>query len=130
MAEDKEKRSRLSQDAKRFNELVDVFIERVIAGDYPVPSDFNLIRFLNIDPKTYQYYQDNAENHGYKEGFEKLRMFREDFWMKRSIEAKTATAAMFHLRQAKNGGYVDKQEKSNDPIKVEVVIKGCDNAFK
>ena len=123
-------RSKLSEEAKRFNARMRDFIQAVEDGVYEVPSDYNLTKFLDIRPNRLQYYKDNIDKHGYRDGFEQLRMFREDFWTKKSLEAKSSTSAIFHLKQPMNGGYTDKQDKSSDPIKVEVVIKGCEGAFK
>ena len=125
-----EKRGKLSEEAKKFNVKVDEFIELVETEVFPVPSDYNLIRFLDIKPARLKYYKEKADQHGYRDGFDKLQMYRESFWTKKSLDNKSATSAIFHLKQPMNGGYQDKQERSNDPIKVEVKITGCDNAFK
>jgi hypothetical protein len=124
------KNPKLSEEAKKFNAAVDDFIGESQAGKISVPSDYNLIKFLGIKTSRFKYYKEMSLQHGYCDGFEKLKMFRENYWMEKSLENKTQTSAIFHLKQPMNGGYVDKQEKSNDPIKVEVVIAGCDNAFK
>lgn len=128
MAEDK--RPRLSAAAMEFNDKIDEFIDRVEDGTYSVPSDYNLIRFLGIKTNRLKYYKDNIDQHGYRDGFEKLKMYREDFWTKKSLDKNTQTSAIFHLKQPMNGGYQDKQERSNDPIEIKVSINGCENAFK
>ena len=123
-------RSKLSEEAKVFNEKVGEFIKAVENDVYSVPSDYNLIQFLGIKSNKLQFYKENADKNGYRLGFDLLKLYREDFWTKKSLNKETSTSAIFHLKQPINGGYMDKQEKSNDPIKVEVVIKGCEGAFK
>lgn len=123
-------RAKLSEEAKIFNSKVDGFIEAVENDIYPVPSDYNLIQYLGIEPKRLRYYKDHIDQHGYRDGFEKLKLYRESFWSNMSLDQRKATSAIFHLKQPQNGGYQDKQDKSTDPIKVEVVIKGCEGAFK
>ncbi len=125
-----EKRNKLSEEAKTFNKKIDEFIDLVKDETYSVPSDYNLIRFLGITTSRLKYYKEKADQHGYRDGFDKLKMFRENYWTEKSLENKTSTSAIFHLKQPMNGGYQDKIERSNDPIKVEVMIKGCENAFK
>jgi len=128
MAEDK--RTRLSKEAQEFNAKMDDFIALVEDGTYEVPSDYNLCRFLGIKTNKFKYYKDMIDQHGYRDGFDKLKMFREDFWTKKSLKKDSATSAIFHLKQPINGGYQDKQERSNDPIEVKISINGCENAFK
>ena len=123
-------RAKLSEEAKVFNAKVEDFIKAVENEVYATPSDFNLIQFLGIKQNKLQYYKDNIDKHCYRAGFELLKMYREDFWTRKSLYKAAQTSAIFHLKQPMNGGYTDKQEKSNDPIKVEVVIKGCEGAFK
>jgi len=123
-------RSKLSEEAKVFNTKVDEFIKLVDSGVFAVPSDYNLITFLGIKTNRLKYYKEKADQHGYRDGFDKLKMYREDFWTQKSLDNKTQTSAIFHLKQPMNGGYQDKQERSTDPIKVEVMIKGCEGAFK
>ena len=123
-------RPMLTEEAKVFNAKIDEFIQAVEDGTYEVPSDYNLIQFLGIKTNKLRYYKDKMEQHGYTDGFEKLKLYRESFWSTLSLDQKKATSAIFHLKQPWNGGYQDKQDKSNDPIKVEVVIKGCEGAFK
>ena len=123
-------RSKLSEEAKVFNNRIADFIQAVEDGIYVEPSDYNLIQFLNIKPNRLRYYKDNIDKHGYRDGFDRLQLYRESYWTRKSLDKNTQTSAIFHLKQPWNGGYQDKQDKSNDPIKVEVVIKGCDNAFK
>lgn len=128
MAEDK--RARLSEEAKMFNAKVDEFIALVEDGTYEVPTDYNLMRFLDIKTKQLRYYREKSDQHGYRDGFDKLKMFREDFWVKKSLDKATQTSAIFQLKQPMNGGYMDKQERSTDPIEVKISINGCENAFK
>ena len=123
-------RSKLSEEAKVFNQKIDQFIALVEDETYSVPSDYNLISFLGINAGRLKKYKELMDKNGYREGFDKLTYYRENFWSKKSLDQKSATSAIFHLKQPQNGGYSDKQEKSNDPIKVEVVIKGCEGAFK
>lgn len=125
-----EKKTRLSKEAQEFNAKVEEFIKLVEDGVYLTPSNYNLIQFLGISTNRLNFYKEKADQNGYRAGLDKLKMFRENYWMEKSLENKTATSAIFHLKQPMNGGYVDKQEKSNDPIQVHVVINGCENAFK
>lgn len=125
-----EKKTRLSKEAQEFNAKVDDFIKLVEDGTFLTPSDYNLVKFLGITSSRLKFYKERADQNGYRAGFDTLKMFRENYWMEKSLENKTQTSAIFHLKQPMNGGYVDKQEKSNDPIQVQVTINGCENAFK
>ena len=124
------KRNKLTEEAKVFNAKIDKFIEACENGIIDVPSNYNLLRFLDVDSNRLRHYKENMDTQGYRSGFDKLTMYREDYWTRKSLEAKTATSAIFHLKQPMNGGYMDKQEKSNEPIEIKVTIAGCDNAFK
>ena len=122
--------NKLSEEAKIFNAKVDEFIGLVEDGTYQTPSKYNLIKFLGITMGRWTYYNEKADQHGYRDGLDKLKMYREDFWTRKSLDPKSYTSAIFHLKQPMNGGYQDKQEKSNDPIELKITINGCENAFK
>lgn len=132
-----DRRPRLSKEASIFNSNIDTFIQLVENGAIPIPSDYALLEFLKSAMPEYEVttaridaYKEEAEVHGFGEGFKKLRMYREHFWEMKSTDTKTATSAIFHLKQPENGGYQDKQDKSGEPVEVKVIINGCSDAFK
>lgn len=132
-----DRRPRLSKEASIFNAAIDDFVKAVEIGQFDIPSDYNLLVFLREAMPDYDVstarlaaYREEAEVHGFGEGFNKLRMFREHFWEVKSLDNRSATTAIFHLKQPENGGYQDKQDKSNAPVEVKVTINGCSDAFK
>lgn len=117
-----------------FKEAVNRFAEHLHMCRSAVPSDLELLEFINSDI-VYGLYEDDesveeitapeleeamrAEENA--AAVAKLRMIREDHYLKvMDREPKATTGAIFALKQPKNGGYSDKQEVST---KKELTIK-------
>lgn len=105
--------------------LIDKYIEAVEAGTYQYPTDYNLCKFLGVSPDTIERMRKGEDTYkGYAEPLKKLRLYREDFYLRRGD-----TMAVFALKQRQNGGYTDKPVEDKAPQKIEVVIKGAKDAF-
>lgn len=122
-------------------EILDKYMEEFIQkceSDGMIPSDYELMRYINCSPATLDRYRRGGKEgetyHGYDEPFKKLLTYREHRLL-RQLEASKGnnTAAIFQLKQAKNGGYTDNPITTGDQgatltIKVEGV--GGLEAFK
>ena len=111
-----------------FAEAVDEFGKYLNAHPQFVPSDYQLLEFINSDI-VYGEYQDDedveeidaldletlmkAEEN--TAAMTKLKMIRENFYLRAMArEPKASTSAIFALKQPKNGGYSDKQEVTSE----------------
>lgn len=101
------------------------FIQEVKNGNIKLPTDYELLEYLNISYGTYEEitnskggYADNA----YSLALKKLTAFREQFFLELSANRETATMAIFALKQPKNGGYSDRQKDDKTPQQINVTI--------
>lgn len=86
-----------------------------------IPSDWELMKFLNISVTTLETYENEGHNEedrergtykGYSIPLKKLVKYRESRLLKQLETTKgNNTAAIFQLKQKKNGGYVDVQQE-------------------
>lgn len=122
------------KSAEQLAQRLDEFImqcERIRSS----PDDFALCAFLGVSPATLdRYYRDDGGKYpGFGEALKKIVAYREAR-LARMIEANPRAAGgyIFLLKQAKNGGYVDKPtvqiEAQELTIKTDGV--GGDDAFK
>lgn len=82
-----------------------------------IPSDWELMKFLNVSATTLETYENEGHNEedrekgtykGYSQPIKKLIKYRESRLLKQLETTKgNNTAAIFQLKQKKNGGYVD-----------------------
>lgn len=131
-------RVRSVESADILDKYIDEFIS-ICQKEDKVPSDYELLQFLNISPATMERFQRGGKEegdtyYGYDAPFKKLRLYREHRLLKQLEASKgNNTAAIFQLKQAKNGGYTDNPITTGDQgatltIKVEGV--GGLEAFK
>ncbi len=123
-------------------ELLDKYMEEFIAmceKDDKIPSDYELMRFLNVSPTTLDVYRKGGEKegdtyYGYQAPFKKLLSYREHRLLRQLEHSKgNNTAAIFQLKQPKNGGYTDNpittgEQGATVTLKIEGV--GGIDAFK
>lgn len=109
-----------------------MFMDEVEAGNIAVPSDYRLAKYLGVAPQTVVNWSRDKDR--YPKHFAELKVlipFREDFYLRKAqSNEKNNAFYIFCLKQAKNGGYADKQEKSVDPIRLDVTINGVKDAFR
>lgn len=126
------------QSAEILDKYMDDFIQ-MCEREGMIPSDYELMRFLSVSPTTLDVYRKGGEKasdayYGYQAPFKKLTLYRENRLLKQLEKSKgNNTAAIFQLKQAKNGGYTDNpittgEQGATLTIKVEGV--GGLDAFK
>ena len=104
---------RAIESAEQLAQKVDEYIAKNTldneTGVVP-PTDYDLCKFLGISSSTLNNYQRDVDTYpGYLEALKKLVDYREQYFVTLSLKnPKAAGAAIFALKQAKNGGYVDK----------------------
>lgn len=110
---------------------IDEFIAACENGEIDKPTDYRLCNFLGVSPDTLGNWVKNKDDKytGYAAELKKLELFREHFWLTVADDAKRQTMAIFALKQPKNGGYQDKQEKHIDDIKLDITLNGVKDAF-
>lgn len=112
------------------------FIDAVNAGSIDIPDDYRLCEFLGITHETYDRWLDNSDKYegkytAYGDVLRKnMTPYREHWYLQEAKNSKNPAFQIFCLKQAKNGGYVDKETKSFEPVKLEVSINGVKNAFE
>jgi len=125
------------QDAEALARVVEEYIkyhqEQCLDHVY-VPSDYDFCRFAGIGVSTYYAYLADSETYpGYSEAVKKLTAYREDFYANLSIaNPKAAGAAIFALKQPKNGGYADKPTVNIEARELKIVHGNgmTDDSFK
>jgi hypothetical protein len=99
-----------------------------------VPSDFDFCKYAGIGVSTYYaYIADGDKYPGYSEAVKKLTAYREDFYANLSImNPRAAGAAIFALKQRKNGGYEDKPTVQVEARELKIVHGDgmTDDSFK
>lgn len=118
---------------------IDEFISLVESGGIDIPDDYSLSSFLGVSTVTLDKYfndglqedRDKGDNNTYK-GYslilKKIRDYREHWYSVQAIKNPKLTGhCAFALKQAKNGGWTDKQEtvQSGD-IKLQISLTGAD----
>ena len=102
-----------------------------------IPSDWELCKFLNISPSLLSNYQRGEEAgetyKGYNVPLKRLQQFREHRLLELlERDPKASTAAIFQLKQQKNGGYTDAPQAGDSSATVTLRIEGVGGveAFK
>jgi len=121
---------------------IDNFIDKCEKSGI-IPSDWELMKFLDISVTTLECYEregrteDEKEREtykGYSTPLKKLVKYRESRLLKQLEATKgNNTAAIFQLKQSKNGGYVDiptDTSNSNATLTLKIEGVGGIDAFK
>jgi hypothetical protein len=126
------------KDADHLARVVDDYINYNIScnqGDnIKLPTDYDFCTFAGIGISTYYQYQEDKETYkGYTEALKKLTAYRESFFSELSIRnPKASGAAIFQLKQRKNGGYEDKPTVQVEARELKIVHGNgmTDDSFK
>ena len=99
----------------------------VCEKDDVIPDRANMCLYLGISYDLYNDYENNRD--GKYEGFEsvlKKAQARREAWLVRWLASnpKSSVPAIFLLKQAQNGGYVDKPIIQTEDVKINVKING------
>lgn len=129
-------RPRSVESAEILDKYIDDFVQKC-EKDNIIPSDYELLGFLNISASTLERFQRGGKEgetyHGYDAPFKKLKAYREHRLL-RQLEASRGnnTAAIFQLKQAKNGGYTDNPITTGEQATITLKIDGVGgvDAFK
>lgn len=116
----------------KLDKFITEFIDKCRATGM-IPSDYELCRFLQISPSTLDaYWRDGEEGstyHGYSIPLKKLQQFREHRLLDMlEREPKSSTAAIFQLKQIKNGGYTDSPLNAGEGATITLKIQGVGGA--
>ena len=111
-----------------FSALIDGFITHCRQDLDIIPSDYALLEYIkqhsavSISPRTLDsYYTDTSR--GYCDAIKKLIAYREHRLLQRMQDNPRETSAcIFTLKQARSGGYIDKQQVAGNG-EIEVVVK-------
>jgi hypothetical protein len=115
------------KDAEHLARVVDDYINYNIScntGDnIKLPTDYDFCKFAGIGISTYYQYQEDKDTYkGYTEALKKLTAYRESYFSELSIRnPKASGAAIFQLKQRKNGGYADKPLISVEARELKIV---------
>lgn len=122
------------QTAQELDKHIDNFIEKCEKHGV-IPSDWELMKFLDISVTTLECYEQEGRTEeekesgrykGYSTPLKKLIKYRESRLLKQLEATKgNNTAAIFQLKQRKNGGYVDvPTDTSNSNATLTLKIEG------
>jgi len=115
------------QDAEALARVVDDYINYNISrneNDINPPTDYDFCSFAGISSSTLDNYKKGDEDTypGYLRALKKLTLYREQYFVKLSVtNPKAAGAAIFALKQPKNGGYMDKPVISVEARELKIV---------
>lgn len=122
--------------AEELGKRIDAFIQAVQSGDIAQPTDYRLCEFLGISVDTLERYtkrdKDTGEEKdiykGYAEQLKKLLAFREDWYLSQAVaNPRSQTINIFALKQAKNGGWIDRQQvDGNGKLDLSISLKTPD----
>lgn len=123
------------------SQTLDAFMEdfiRMCEKEDKIPSDWALQKFLCVSPATLDRYRRGGKEetdtyYGYDEPFKKLLAYREHRLLRQLEQSKgNNTAAIFQLKQAKNGGYTDNPIVTGEQATLTLKIEGVGGieAFK
>lgn len=130
------------ENVKELDKHIDNFIE-MCEENAMIPSDWELMKFLNISATTLECYETEGRTEeerergtykGYSNPLKKLTRYREHRLLGQLEATKgNNTAAIFQLKQKKNGGYVDiPTDTGNNSVTLTLKIEGVGGieAFK
>ena len=130
-AQDKPRRGpgqpRKIKDADHLARVVEEYINYNIScnqdDNIKLPTDYDFCNFAGIGISTYYQYQEDKETYkGYTEALKKLTAYRENYFSELSIRnPKASGAAIFQLKQKKNGGYEDKPTVQVEARELKIV---------
>ena len=98
-----------------------------------IPSDWNLVKFAGMSVRTLERYMASQGRYAaYDPGAVVLKKYREHWFARAALEARNPAAALFALKQPKNGGWSDVQTVKQDSTLHVVVggVGGSGDAFK
>jgi hypothetical protein len=114
--------------------LIDEFIA-LCENSGMIPSDYQLTKFLDISPATLDRYYNARDNYNADKGqdniykgfdvpLKKLIQYREDRLLQQlEGNPKLTAGAIFQLKQAHSGGYVDRPVNDNSNATVDITVK-------
>lgn len=122
------------ETAQELDKHIDNFIDKCEKQGI-IPSDWELMKFLDISVTTLETYEKEGHSEedrergtykGYSQPLKKLIKYRESRLLKQLETTKgNNTAAIFQLKQAKNGGYIDvPTDTSNSNATLTLKIEG------
>lgn len=117
---------RAIESAEQLSEKIDEYIAKNTRenenGVVP-PTDYDLCKFLGISSSTLNNYQRDVDTYpGYLDALKKLVDYREQFYVTLSLKnPKAAGAAIFALKQKKNGGYEDKPTMQVEARELKII---------
>jgi hypothetical protein len=111
-----------------FSQLIDGFISHCRQDLDIIPSDYALLEYIkqhsavSISPRTLDsYYTDTTK--GYCDALKRLIAYREHRLLQRMQDNPRETSGcIFTLKQARSGGYIDRQQVAGNG-EIEVVVK-------
>jgi hypothetical protein len=113
---------------EEFTALIDGFITHCRQDLDIIPSDYALLEYIrqnspvSISPRTLDsYYTDTSR--GYCDALKRLIAYREHRLLQRMQDNPRETSGcIFTLKQARSGGYIDRQQVAGNG-EIEVVVK-------
>lgn len=116
------------RSAEELGEKILEFMDYCTETD-TIPTDYQLCKHLGISIDTLERYTREPDKYkGYAEQLKKLVTFREDWFLQQAQRnPKAATISIFALKQAKNGGYVDKPIVNVEAKELKVITDGVGN---
>ena len=125
--------TRKIESAEMLGKHIRYFIAKC-ENDGLIPSDYELLKFLNVSVATLDRYRAGEGTYkGDEEPLKNLQAYREHRLL-RQLEDKNANSAgaIFQLKQAKNGGYTDAPQGNDSGATVTLRIEGVGGveAFK
>ena len=115
------------KDAEHLARVVEEYINYNIScnqdDNIKLPTDYDFCNFADIGISTYyKYLEDEDTYKGYREALKKLTAYRENYFSELSIRnPKASGAAIFQLKQKKNGGYEDKPTVQVEARELKIV---------
>lgn len=130
------------ESPKELDRHIDNFIE-MCEKQGVIPSDWELMKFLDVSVTTLETFEKEGHTEeerekgtykGYSQPLKKLVKYRESRLLKQLETTKgNNTAAIFQLKQKKNGGYVDiptDTSTANSTLILKIEGVGGVEAFK
>lgn len=124
-------RNRAVNTPDQWKNTVEAFIQYCEESQC-LPTDYELMQFASVSAATLNRYTSAQGNYSkYGAGSEALKKYREHVFLGAALAAKNPAAAVFALKQEKNGGWTDLQTvKQDSTLKIQVAGVGGTEAFK